>query len=52
MIMAAFDPNQKDFPSFAHRCLWCNGLMLMPPKYPLRIFMMNGGQLLPIYTDI
>ena len=35
MIMAAFDPNQKDFPSFAHRCLWCNGLMLMPPEISL-----------------
>ncbi len=35
MIMAAFDRNQKDFPSFAHRCLWCNGLMLMPPEISL-----------------
>ncbi|MCL2434021.1 MAG: hypothetical protein FWD16_05830, partial [Clostridia bacterium] len=27
--------NQKDFPSFVHRSLWSNGLLLMPPEISL-----------------
>jgi hypothetical protein len=33
--MNKFDKNQKAFPSFAHRSIWRNGLLLLPPEvYP------------------
>jgi len=33
--MKTVDRNQKDFPSYTHRVLWCNGLLLMPPEISL-----------------
>ena len=36
--MTRFDRNQKEFPSFAHRTIWDNGLLLMPPEVSLAGF--------------
>jgi len=33
--MNLFDRNQKDFPSFVHRSIWTNGLLLVPPEVSL-----------------
>lgn len=33
--MNVFDKNQKNFPSFTHRSIWSNGLMLVPPDVSL-----------------
>lgn len=33
--MNLFDKNQKNFPSYAHRCIWSNGLLLVPPEISL-----------------
>ena len=33
--MNCFDKNQKEFPSFAHRSIWTNGLLLVPPEISL-----------------
>ena len=33
--MNKFDRNQADFPSFAHRQIWSNGLLLVPPEISL-----------------
>ena len=30
-----FDRNQKDFPSYVHRLIWSNGLLLVPPEISL-----------------
>ena len=33
--MSQFDRNQKDFLSYVHRCIWSNGLLLVPPDVSL-----------------
>jgi len=33
--MYPFDRNQKNFPSYIHRCIWSNGLLLVPPEISL-----------------
>ena len=33
--MNQFDRNQKEFPSYAHRSIWSNGLLLVPPDISL-----------------
>jgi len=33
--MQLFDKNQKDFPSYVHKCIWSNGLMLVPLEISL-----------------
>lgn len=33
--MNLFDKNQNNFPSYAHRCIWSNGLLLVPPEISL-----------------
>jgi len=33
--MSQFDRNQKNFPSYIHRCIWSNGLLLVPPEVSL-----------------
>ena len=33
--MNLFDKNQKEFPSYIHRSIWSNGLLLVPPEISL-----------------
>jgi len=33
--MSQFDRNQKKFPSYIHRCIWSNGLLLVPTDISL-----------------
>jgi len=33
--MSQFDRNQRDFPSYVYRCIWSNGLLLVPPEISL-----------------
>jgi len=34
--MLLFDKNQKSFPSYIHKCIWSNGLLLVPPDISLQ----------------
>lgn len=48
--MNQFDRNQKDFPSFAHRSIWSNGLLLVPSDISLENIDEAGKK--EIYRDL